>query len=246
MAVTLAHLSDPHLDGGPRTAERLSRVVDHLRALRLDAVLVTGDIAHTGSPHEYELAAGLLGPLDAIPCPGNHDVRANYRRHLLGRPTNTDGPVNQVHDLPGLTVLSCDSTVPDHDHGELTADTLSWIAETLAERPSTTPAVLALHHPPAPLYHPLPDSSGLRRPQALASVLDAHPHLVAVLTGHAHTAALTTFAGRPVITAPSTASTLRLPWYGESEGPLDREMPPGVAFHVVDGHRITTHFRAVV
>ena len=54
-----------------------------------------------------------------------------------------------------------------------------------------------------------------------------------MLTGHFHTAAASTFAGRPLLIAPGVVSTLRLPW--EGEGPLvDLRQPPGVAFHVYD------------
>ena len=50
MAV-LAHLSDLHLDGGPRAAERAERVLSFLDGLRepVDAVLVTGDLTDHGT-----------------------------------------------------------------------------------------------------------------------------------------------------------------------------------------------------
>ena len=66
---------------------------------------------------------------------------------------------------------------------------------------------------------------------------------VAVLCGHAHTAAATTFAGRPCHVAPGVVSTLRLP--AEHAGDLDYHLPPAVALHVLDGDRLTTHYRVV-
>jgi hypothetical protein len=74
-------------------------------------------------------------------------------------------------------------------------------------------------------------------------VLDRHPGTVAVLCGHAHTAAATTFAGRPCHVAPGVVSTLRLP--AERAGDLDYTLPPAVALHVLDGGRLTTHYRVV-
>jgi hypothetical protein len=67
---------------------------------------------------------------------------------------------------------------------------------------------------------------------------------VAVLCGHAHTAAATTFAGRPLLVAPGVVSTIRLPG---QDGPVaDHEAPPGVAFHTLDDERrLTTHYRPV-
>lgn len=85
----------------------------------------------------------------------------------------------------------------------------------------------------------------LQRPEDLAALIDAHPRVAAVITGHAHTAAASTFAGRPLIVGPAVTWTLRLPWEGDR--PADRDQPPGLAFHVLTGdHRLTTHYRAVL
>jgi 3',5'-cyclic AMP phosphodiesterase CpdA len=48
----LGHISDLHVDGTPRAAERVKRAVDHLRAMATppDALLVTGDIADLDAP----------------------------------------------------------------------------------------------------------------------------------------------------------------------------------------------------
>ena len=47
-----AHLSDVHLDLGSRALERTRRVMDYLRGLPIDAILVTGDIADHGAAAE--------------------------------------------------------------------------------------------------------------------------------------------------------------------------------------------------
>ena len=240
----LAHISDLHLDGSARAAERATRVLDHLRSLPQppDALLVTGDLADHGDPAEYEQAAEILAaPFPVLTCPGNHDVRAAYRKALLGQP-GTDGPINSVHRVAGTAVLMADSTIPGRDEGLLDPETLAWIASTLAESPDT-PTLIAFHHPPVPLHHPLPDSMRLGQPQQLAALLEDHPQVVAVLTGHAHTAAAAEFAGRPLLVAPATVWTLGLPWEGERLADLDA--PPGLAFHVVEDRRIVTHFRVV-
>ena len=260
----LAQISDLHLDGSARAAERVARTMDHLRALPqpVDALLVTGDIADHGSPAEYEEAARLLAaPFPVLTCPGNHDERSAYLRVLLGRAGRQDGqappgqaqfgagdevgPLNQAYHVDGATILMCDSTIPGHDDGLLTTETLDWIGTTLDELPYQTPALLAFHHPPVPLHHPLPDSIRLRNPDELAEVLTASPQVVAVLAGHAHTAAVSSFGGKLLLVGPAVTWTLRLPWEGEE--PADREQPPALAFHVLDEDgRLTTHFRAVL
>ncbi|PWS47740.1 metallophosphoesterase [Streptomyces sp. FT05W] len=247
MTVLLAQISDLHLDGSERATRRAERVMDHLRALPrpVDAVLVTGDIADHGAEAEYEEAARILAaPFPVLPCPGNHDARPAYRTALLGEERGT-GPVNRVHHIAGVAILMCDSTVPGRDEGRLDEETLAWIDTTLAELPCGTRSLIAFHQPPVELHHPLPDSCMLERPGDLAALLDAHPRVAAVLTGHAHTAAASAFAGRPLIVGPAVTWTLRMPWEGDHAA--DRDQPPGLAFHVLDDDgRLTTHYRVVV
>ncbi|MFI8180112.1 phosphodiesterase [Actinacidiphila glaucinigra] len=246
----LAHISDLHLDGTERSTERATRVMSYLRGLPRppDALLVTGDIADHGAPAEYEEAARILdAPFPVLPCPGNHDRRAAYRKALLGEAEET-GPVNRAHLVAGTAVLMCDSTIPGEDDGLLDEETLGWLSATLGGLAPGTPALLAFHHPPVALHHPLPDGYRLGRPSALEELLAAHPEVVAVLTGHAHTPAATTFGGRPLIAAPGVTWTLRMPWEAEQDGSVaDRSAPPGVAFHVLDDERrLTTHYRVVL
>ncbi|MFD4620787.1 metallophosphoesterase [Streptomyces sp. NPDC058475] len=247
--LVLAHISDLHLDGTERATQRAERVRDRLWELpgRVDALLVTGDIADHGAEAEYEEAARLFGlrdagaPFPVLTCPGNHDSRAPYRKALLGLPA-ADGPVNSVHVFDGAAVLMCDSSIPGRDEGELDEETYAWIDATLDELDGGLPALLAFHHPPVALHHPLPDGYQLRQPRSLAALLERRPEVVGIITGHAHTPAATAFAGRPLVVGPGVTWTLRLPWEGEEVA--DRDAPPGFAFHVLDDEgRLTSHFR---
>lgn len=243
----LAQISDLHLDGGERATHRATRVMEYLRALPrpVDALLVTGDIADHAAEAEYEEAARILAaPFPVLACPGNHDARPAYRKAFLGEAPE-EGPVNRVHLIAGAAVLMCDSTIPGRDEGRLDAETLGWIDTTLGALPDGVPALIAFHQPPVELHHPLPDSGRLEEPERLAGLLDAHPRVVAVLTGHAHTAAASTFAGRPLVVGPAVTWTLRMPWEGAD--PADHDQPPGLAFHVLgEDRRLTTHFRVVL
>lgn len=134
---------------------------------------------------------------------------------------------------------------PGPRRGRLDTQTLAWIDTTLTALPQDTPALIAFHQPPVELHHPLPDSGMLQEPDRLADLLDAHPRVVAVLTGHAHTAAASTFAARPLIVGPAITWTLRMPWEGDQAA--DRDQPPGLAFHILDDdRRLTTHYRVVL
>ncbi|MET9730704.1 phosphodiesterase [Streptomyces sp. NPDC006458] len=250
--LVLAHISDLHLDGTTRASERAERVRDHLWGLpgRVDALLVTGDIADHGAESEYEEAARVLGlrdgdaPFPVLTCPGNHDSRAPYREALLGEPA-AEGPVNSVRVLDGAAVLMCDSSIPGEDGGALDDETYDWIETTLDGLDADLPALLAFHHPPIALHHPLPDSYRLGDPDRLAALLERRPRIAGLITGHAHTPAAGSFAGRPVLVGPGVTWTLRLPWEGEQVA--DRDAPVGLAFHVLDdAGGLTTHFRVVV
>ncbi|GII54418.1 3',5'-cyclic adenosine monophosphate phosphodiesterase CpdA [Planotetraspora thailandica] len=247
--LVIAHLSDTHIDDHPRSAERTARVMDYLNALPrpVDAILITGDIADHGEVTEYETAAKLFdSPSPVMVCPGNHDVRAAYRKGLLGDDSGGTGPINARYDVAGAVFLLADSSIPGQDDGRLDAETLNWLGGELDSLAPGTPAFIAFHHPPIALHHPVVDPIRLLPAEPLAELVAAHPQAVAVLTGHFHTAAASTFAGRPLRIAPGVVSTLRMPW--EGEGRLaTQEQPPGVAFHVYDDTGLlTTHYRVVV
>ncbi|MGW6983689.1 metallophosphoesterase [Streptomyces sp. NPDC054932] len=253
--IVIAHLSDVHLDGDRRAADRTRAVMEYLDALPhdLDAVLVSGDIADHGEAAEYEEAAKLLRsrhPL--VVCPGNHDERAAFRRGLLGEESPSTGPVDRVLRGEGFVLAACDSSVPGEHHGFLEESTLAWLDGVLTDTPRETPVLVAFHHPPVPLHTPYVDGIRQFGEERLAALVERHPHLTAFLCGHAHTAAATTFAGRPVLVAPGVVSTLRLPWEGETgpAGPSEHvhlDEPPAVAFHLIgDDGRLTTHYRVVV
>ncbi|MBB4904960.1 metallophosphoesterase [Actinophytocola algeriensis] len=199
----LAHISDLHIgqernDGGARALRRARETVDRLNRIdgEVDAVLVTGDLADHGLPEEYATVRELLATLrfPVLVCPGNHDDRTAYLAELLQEP-HEDGPVNRVHRLAGYTIAMCDSSIPRRDEGFLDDDTLTWLDKVLAE--TEDPALVCFHHPPVELRVPFIDGIMLQEPGRLADVLHGHDNVRAVLCGHAHTGATTTFAGAP-------------------------------------------------
>ena len=76
-------------------------------------------------------------------------------------------------------------------------------------------------------------------------LLDARSsqYLVAVLVGHAHTAAVTTFAGLPVLVGGGLVSTV--PTDAEDLPVLDLGQPPTIAFHLLEDGHLVTHWRVV-
>jgi 3',5'-cyclic AMP phosphodiesterase CpdA len=244
--VVVAHVSDTHFGNDRQDpTTRLAVVMDHLLALdpRPDVLVVTGDVADHGLPEEYAAARAWLdrwpGPLAA--CPGNHDARPAY----------VDGlglDARSVVEVAGHRFVMLDSLVDAVDgvrvdEGRLGADQLAWLDRQLGA--SDAPAFVCLHHPPVTIGIGLMDPIRLVDGDALAAVLDHHPHVLAVLVGHAHTMATTTYAGRPLLIGGGVVSTVPLDpepfpivWY---------DAPPSLALHLVDDEgRLTTHWRALL
>jgi 3',5'-cyclic-AMP phosphodiesterase len=241
--VTIAHISDIHVDSGDRSAARTARVIEFLAALPTppDVVLLTGDIADHGEEGEYQRVRELL-PFPVLSCPGNHDVRGPYRKVMLDE-DGDDGPVDRAYEVNGVLILMCDSSIPGRDDGWLADETLAWADQVLAGEPRR-PAFLAFHHPPVELGLSFPDTIRQFGEDRLADLVERHPQIVALLCGHAHSAAATTFAGRPLLVAPGVVSTSVLPVEGDAI--VDLTLPPMIALHLLDQQRrLTTHYRVV-
>ncbi|MEV6929443.1 metallophosphoesterase [Dactylosporangium sp. NPDC051485] len=233
----IAHVSDTHLDGTPRSAERVDRVVEHLAGLPrpVDAVLLTGDLADHGEPDEY---AGLkvferIG-VPLLHLPGNHDKREPFVAAGLG-------PLNRTERVGDLLLALVDSTIPGRGDGLVPDATLEWLDRALG---GTDPALVCFHHPPVGVGHPYADKARQFGEERLAEVIARHPNVLAILCGHFHTATVTTFAGVPVLIAPAVASTLIMPWEVEG-GDLDRGGPLAIAYHLFHEGRLTTTFRFI-
>jgi 3',5'-cyclic AMP phosphodiesterase CpdA len=242
----IAHVSDVHVDAGERSAERVGRVFRYLAGLPTppDAVIVTGDIADHGDEAEYERVRGLTQlSVPVLWCPGNHDHRGPYRKALLGEEPD-ERPVNRAYEIAGVLILMVDSSIPGRNEGLLADETLEWLAVTLAAR-AELPALICFHHPPVTLGMPFVDGIRQFGAERLAAVVQRHPQVVALLCGHAHTAAVSTFAGRPLLVAPGVVSTAMLPF--ETEALVDLQQPPVIAFHLLaDDRRLTSHYRVIV
>ncbi|MFB7893801.1 phosphodiesterase [Microbacterium sp. NPDC056044] len=213
----LLHLSDTHLrapstprlfdvvDGANRLADTIG--VIEASGIRPDAIVVTGDLADLGEPGAYAALRALVEPFaDRIGTRvlwvmGNHDDRAAFRAGLYDEASDAR-PVDRVDELDGLRVITLDTSVPGHHHGELRDEQLAWLAEVLAT-PAPLGTILAMHHPPVPSVLPLAASVELHDQRKLAAVLRGSD-VRAIIAGHLHYSTFATFAGIPVSVASST------------------------------------------
>jgi 3',5'-cyclic-AMP phosphodiesterase len=247
--LTIAHISDTHFGNRPEARPRADSVLDHLLAMspRPDVLLVTGDVADHGLDEEYAAAREVFARWDGptLVGTGNHDVRERFASGLLGR--ESDGPLDQLLEVGGVRFLMLDSLVSAPagqriDHGVLTDGTLRWLDGQLAA--SELPTFVCFHHSPAAVNITLMDDIQLLDPGDLEEILVRHPHVVATLVGHNHTACATSFAGRPVLIGGGVVSSVTLD--AEDLPPIWNDAPPSFAFHVVDdAGRLTTHWRSL-
>lgn len=227
----LVQISDPHLRGDGESADALSAAVERVLALpdRPDAVLLSGDIADSGSDEEYALARELLAPLE-MPV---HILAGNHDR----LPDRTAYAVR----VGGLRLIACDTTIPGEDGGRLD---VAWLEARLGENPQA-PTVVAMHHHPVPIGIPWLDEIGLPDADraALADVLRRFPQVRRVVAGHVHRTSLASLGGCPVVTCTSTNVHAALE-FGATTAELTAE-PPSILVHALVDGELVTHVQPV-
>lgn len=236
----IAQISDLHIKapgelayGIVDTSDALRRCIVELNRLspRPDLVVVSGDLADTPTAEEYDQLARLLAALDIpfVAIPGNHDDRALLRAALPEQAyANRQGALNQTHAVGDIDIVLLDSSVPGAAHGELDADTLAWLDNTLAASPAR-PALLFLHHPPFVTGIAHMDVQNLRNADALAALIARHERARLIAAGHVHRATMTTFAGIAATICPAPNHAVALDLAGGLP-PSFRIEPP--AFHL--------------
>ncbi len=207
-----------------------------------DAYLLTGDLTDFGRADEYAVLARGIARLGkpAYLLPGNHDDRAAMRQAF---PTATylqsDSPYLQYRiDLGGLKLIALDTVVAQAPHGVLDAERLNWLH---AQLDTTTPTVIAMHHPPFATGIAHMDKIGLLEGgAALESLLRRHHNIERIVCGHLHRSIQARFANTFASTCPSPAHQVTLDL--DPQGPSSYRMePPGYQLHVWRDGRLVTH-----
>lgn len=238
----IAQITDLHVTargtrafGQVDTNAHLAAAVAHLLALapRPDLVIITGDLANTPEPAEYEMLAELLAPID-LPCrivPGNHDDRALLRSTFGARGwVPMEGEfLHQCADDGPLRVVLLDTQEPGRVEGRLCERRLAWLAERLAEEPAK-PTLLAMHHQPFRSGIEGMDRIGCRDADSLAALVGEHPNVLGIVCGHVHRPITVRWGGTVVTSAPSTAHQIALNLYPGAPYRWTPE-PPAVALH---------------
>ena len=131
MLQTFAHLSDLHLGAGPGIAHAARRLCSALLAVRVQRVIVTGDVTHRGLRSELELFRSAFAPLfdegRMLVVPGNHDRLGDDAAESL-----MSGARVQAEEHGGLFVVRFDSTAPHNrrlfdSHGQMEEDDMDAV-----------------------------------------------------------------------------------------------------------------------
>jgi 3',5'-cyclic AMP phosphodiesterase CpdA len=230
VTLLIAQLSDPHIRLDDETSQpALARAAERVAALNPDAVLLTGDIADTGDPEEYEVAARLLAPIQApiFSTAGNHDRYAERQQY--------------VAEAGNVRILMCDTSQPNRDDGALDVE---WLEAQIVP---AVPTIIAMHHPPVQMGLPWLDEIGLPQHQraALAALVDANPQVVRVVAGHVHRASHATLGGCAVVTCAATNVQAELD-FETSAVALAPDEPPSFLVHAfLDSGQVITHVQPV-
>lgn len=252
----IAQITDPHIKipgklayGRVDTAAMLERCVAEICRLdpAPDLVVMTGDLVDLGRPEEYVRLKALLAPLrqPVIVVPGNHDERESMRAAFAANGYLPDSGF--LHFVVGsrypLRIIGLDTLVPLEGRGELCAERLSWLEETLAQEPSR-PTLLLMHHPPFVTGIGHMDEIGLSGREAFAEIVSRHPQIDLILCGHLHRSIQTLVGGRRVLTCPSPAHQVALDIRPDAPSRFRME-PPGYMLHWWNDGQVVSHTAAI-
>jgi 3',5'-cyclic AMP phosphodiesterase CpdA len=253
----IGQLSDLHVRPAGRAAyrvvetntltERALRAIARFRP-RLDALIISGDLAYDGAVAEYQVLAALLERYIHVPVyviPGNHDRRAIMKTvlgHLPGV-SDDDDFVHYVVDKPSMRLIMLDTLVDGRSHGELCGRRLDFLRGALAAAPDR-PTIIVMHHPPFLCGIEHMDSIVLREPAAFAAIVGANPQVQAILCGHHHRMMVSRIGAAVVEVAPSAAHQVELA-LAPGASPAFVLEPPAFLVHRWDGTALVSHLAYV-
>ncbi len=193
--LTLLHISDLHF-GGPYVEEVGESLLQLAKNLRLDAIVVSGDLTHRAKASEFRAASEFLVRLPPAPrlvIPGNHDVPLDrpwqrltdplrlYREHICQE-------LNPVLRIPGAVLAGVDSTSPRRavSGGRVDAWQLDRCEQAFLEADASDARIVVAHHHFAPAHDKLRDWSMPKAKRAMMRFVELRVDLV--LGGHLHRA----------------------------------------------------------
>jgi 3',5'-cyclic AMP phosphodiesterase CpdA len=225
--IHISALGDHHDLLSGHSAAFLADIIAHLnRQAELDFVLITGDLFDIATAPEVEQFEQVIQTLHKpyYVIPGNHDRRESHQtegltRHqfarrfnpqVTARPTAATAQAGywSVAVAPEVQLIGLDSTRDADWGGAIDETQMAWLEQELAAHAGKL-IVLAVHHPLhvlAPIDH-LPEWGKFVCDCGphLLNLLERHPQVKLVLTGHHHISQVSRLGERLHIATPSIA-----------------------------------------
>ena len=243
----ILQLSDPHLVAsdaglvrGCPALRHWKRALEQATLHQPDCVLITGDLCQDESWGGYrrlevELGRQLSCPVGVLP--GNHD-HPFLLNCVLGRHCTT-APGEMLVD--GVRILLLNSHCSGRSAGHLGKRQLDWLRERLNDsRIGAMPLVIALHHPPLLIGHPLLDTMNLVDNGLFRDLLINCRPLIGILFGHVHQHWQGFWPERPDVQLLGCPSTL-IGFEHVQPCPINRAGDPGGRLIQVDRSGALTH-----
>ncbi len=233
----VAQITDLHVrpdDASPckyDTNASLEVIVDAIngRDTQPDIILATGDLGNVGDPGEYAAAKKILDRLKTpyFIIPGNHDARAPLIEAFHDHPyMRTDNGYIQytLEDYP-IRLIGLDTLEDGKSGGTLCDERLAWLSDRLDER-RDRPTIVFMHHPPFGV------SMKPHNVAAFRAIIERHPQVERVISGHIHRVISARFAGTMATVSPSTCYAFAFAPPKPGEGLQHSDEPPGYQLHI--------------
>ncbi len=255
--MSVVQLTDTHIVGddssyfGIDTARYLHDAIAAVNALepKPEYAVVTGDVANFGTTAEYARFRDIMEALDMpyVVIPGNHDDRDRLRE-VLPRHTFREARGASirfaVEDF-SIRLVGMDANAPRPWPGAyVDRATTDWLDRTLGERPRI-PTIVAVHQPPFRTGLHYLDLLGFVGSRGLRAVVDRHPQVGRVISGHIHCVRTARWKAAIACSAPSTAPQKIPLLFMERQIVGIRSEAPGFAVHALGdrGQMQTTVYR---
>lgn len=242
----IAHLSDFHVFAGPKPdlvrpdiVQVMEKIVADVAAFRprIDACMLTGDLAGNAVPEDYQLLRKLLVPLPMpiFAIPGNHDARAPFRAAFQDILPFEDGPfLHYETKFEDIRILALDTLIENGVGGALCPERLDWVRRKLAV-PYDGIIYLLMHH--ASYISGVRYLDGIdliEGREEFGQIIAASENKPRILCGHIHRPSVTRWNGAFAMVGGSPAFTVELDLAGGEEEPALENAPYSYFIHHLD------------
>ena len=232
--IRIIQITDTHLFADPQrrllglnTHQSFLAVLEAIPAHypAFDLVLLTGDLSQDDSLRSYQTLTQhmtqLKAPIYAIP--GNHDEPGAFRQ---GGPLDDAGiRLDKSIGIGHWRILLLNSHKPKAAEGWLAKEELAFLDTQLQKYPQQH-TLIGLHHHPISAGSPWLDKSILQNRADFLAIVDRHPQIRGVITGHIHQELAGFHKQIPVWATPSTCIQFKP---GTHDFALDI-LPPGYRY----------------